>query len=63
MQEVRSGGSYISQSDLRLHFGLGSATQCSLEVRWPTGEMEKIGAVPLNKIIMITEGKGITSRS
>jgi hypothetical protein len=63
MQEVRSGGSYISQSDLRLHFGLGSATQCSLEVRWPAGQVEKIGAAPLNRIITITEGNGITSRS
>ena len=63
MQEVRSGGSYISQSDLRLHFGLANATRCSLEVRWPTGEVEKIGTAPLNKTITITEGKGITSRS
>jgi len=63
MQEVHSGGSYISQSDLRLHFGLASAKRCSLEVRWPTGQTEKIGDAPLNKIVTITEGKGITSRS
>jgi ASPIC/UnbV protein len=39
--EVRSGGSYISQSDFRLHFGLGSAEKIeSLEVRWPSGKVE-----------------------
>jgi enediyne biosynthesis protein E4 len=63
MGEVRSGGSYISQSDLRLHFGLANAKTCSLEVRWPTGQTEKFESAPVNKIITITEGKGITSRS
>src|SRR5512133_4378308 len=39
--EVRSGGSYISQSDFRLHFGLGSAVKIeSQEVRWPSGKVE-----------------------
>ncbi len=60
MQEVRSGGSYISQSDLRLHFGLGEAKECSLEVRWPTGQVETFNNPPLNRIIGIVEGKGIT---
>jgi hypothetical protein len=59
MQEVRSGGSYISQSDLRLHFGLGTARQCALEVRWPTGQVEKYKDVAADKIIRIVEGKGI----
>ncbi len=63
MAEVRSGGSYISQSDLRLHFGLAGAKKCLLEVRWPSGQTEKIGGAPINRIITITEGKGITSRS
>ena len=59
MQEVRSGGSYISQSDLRLHFGLGSAKQCSLEIRWPSGQTDKVADAPVNKIITIVEGKGV----
>jgi hypothetical protein len=63
MQEVRSGGSYISQSDLRLHFGLGTARQCALEVRWPTGQVEKYKDVAADKIIRIVEGKGIAARS
>lgn len=60
MQEVRSGGSYISQSDLRLHFGLAGAKECALEVRWPTGQVEKYAGVRANRIIKIVEGKGIT---
>src|SRR5579883_2288074 len=40
MQEVRSGGSYLSQSDMRLHFGLGDAKECALEIRWPGGLVE-----------------------
>jgi enediyne biosynthesis protein E4 len=60
MQEVRSGGSYISQSDLRLHFGLGEAAQCSLEVQWPTGQVETFPNPPVNKILTIVEGQGIT---
>ncbi|MFZ0593659.1 MAG: CRTAC1 family protein [Bryobacteraceae bacterium] len=59
MQEVRSGGSYISQSDFRLHFGLAAAKQCSLEIRWPTGKVEKIPDPPVNRIVTIVEGKGI----
>ena len=35
MDEVRSGGSYISQSDLRAHLGLGAANSAEIEVRWP----------------------------
>jgi enediyne biosynthesis protein E4 len=59
MQEVRSGGSYISQSDFRLHFGLAAAKQCSLEIRWPTGKVERIPNAPVNRIVTIVEGKGI----
>ncbi|MDQ1470525.1 MAG: enediyne biosynthesis protein [Bryobacterales bacterium] len=58
IQEVRSGGSYLSQSDLRLHFGLGDTTHCSLEIRWPNGGIEKIADVPANQILTITEGRG-----
>ena len=43
MCEVEAGGSYLSQNDLRLHFGLGSdETIESLEIRWSDGETEKI---------------------
>jgi hypothetical protein len=60
--EVRSGGSYLSQNDLRLHFGLGSAQRIeSVEVRWPSGEIEKLGSLSADAIYTIVEGKGIAS--
>ncbi|MGO9402286.1 MAG: CRTAC1 family protein [Terriglobales bacterium] len=58
--EVRGGASYLSQNDLRLHFGLGSAaTIDSVEVRWPTGKTESFKDVAADKIYTITEGQGI----
>jgi len=57
--EVRSGGSYISQNDLRVHFGLGSAENADLEVRWPSGVVDKVPGVSANQVVVITEGKGI----
>lgn len=59
LDEVRSGGSYYSQSDLRLHFGLGrSARVKSLEVRWPSGGSETLKDLPVNRIIRIREQTG-----
>ena len=55
--EVRSGGSYISQSDLRVHFGLGKAATADIEVRWPSGQVDKLSAVKANQVITVTEGK------
>ncbi len=60
MQEVRSGGGYISQSDFRLHFGLGTATKAgSIEVRWPSGLVERFANVEGNRVVKIREGSGI----
>ncbi len=56
MAEVRSGGSYASQSDLRLHFGVGSARRVRLEVRWPSGQVDVLDDVPVNRVITVTEG-------
>ncbi len=64
--EVHSGGSYLSQNDLRLHFGLGSAkTVDSLEVRWPSGLVQKIPgkSLSLDKQYYILEGKGLVNAS
>ena len=55
--EVRSGGSYISQSDLRVHFGLGKAVTADIEVRWPSGQVDKLSAVKANQVVTVTEGK------
>lgn len=63
MDEVRSGDSYISQSDLRLHFGLERRTRVdSIEVRWPSGNIDKVSAVGANKILTIREGKGLVDQ-
>jgi hypothetical protein len=61
--EVHSGGSYLSQNDLRLHFGLGSATRTdSIEVRWPSGAVDKIGSLEADHFYSILEGHGVVAR-
>jgi hypothetical protein len=61
MDEVRSGSSVMSQSDLRLHFGLGKAQTVDLiEVKWPTTQkIERFTQVKANQILTIREGSGI----
>ena len=59
IDEVRSGGNHISQSDYRLNFGLGRATSASIEVRWPDGKPEIFDAIPANRWTVIRQGKGI----
>ncbi len=59
LAERRSGGSYISQNDKRLHFGLEKRTKVdSIEVRWPNGTVEKFSSIPANTFISIREGEG-----
>jgi hypothetical protein len=59
VDEVRSGGSYLSQSDLRVHFGLGAYTgTVSVEVRWPNGKEQRFEGVATGKIVTLTEGTG-----
>ena len=61
--EVRSGDSYISQSDLRLHFGLERRTKIDLiEIRWPSGTVDKITDAKVNKMITVKEGQGIVEQ-
>jgi hypothetical protein len=59
MDEVRSGGSYLSQSDLRVHFGLGSATQANIEIQWPSGQVDKYENVRANRVVTATEALGL----
>ena len=55
--ERRSGDSYLSHSDARLHFGLGTRTTVdSIEVRWPNGAVQRFGEIPANTFIKIVEG-------
>jgi hypothetical protein len=59
VDEVRSGSSYNSSSDLRLHFGLGTETSVKIiEVRWPNGKSESFPEPQLDRIITLIEGKG-----
>jgi hypothetical protein len=60
IDEVRSGGSYISQNDLRIHFGIGKAEQVDLlEIRWPSGQVDTIKDVKSNQLIFVKEGEGV----
>src|SRR5580658_9275901 len=57
--DVMSGGSYISSSDQRPHFGLGEAmTVDEIEVHWPSGKVEKFAASGVDRILTLTEGTG-----
>jgi len=60
IDEVRSGGGYLSQSDLRVHFGIGKAAKIDvLELRWPSGLIETLKDIPANQLIYVKEGEGI----
>jgi hypothetical protein len=57
---VKTGSSYLSQSELPVTFGLGSATRVSgIEVAWPAGRVEMFPGAPANRPVTVQEGKGI----
>ncbi|MEP6756066.1 MAG: CRTAC1 family protein [Chthonomonadales bacterium] len=57
-QMVKGGNSYLSQSDRRLLFGLGKATQAeSIEIQWPLGSVQSIGITKSDQAITLTEPK------
>lgn len=59
-EEIRSGGSYISQNDLRIHFGLGQSLKAdSIEIRWNSGKVEVLKDVAADKFYTVLEGEGI----
>jgi hypothetical protein len=54
--EVRSGGSYLSQNDLRLHFGLGAAGHIdSIQISWPSGVRQTLRNQPCDRVLVIRE--------
>jgi hypothetical protein len=55
VQEVRSGGGYLSQCDLRLHFGLGPNERADVEVRWPSGITQSLKQAAANQVVRIVE--------
>jgi hypothetical protein len=62
--EVRSGGSYLSQNDLRVHFGLGQARKIdSVEIRWPSGKLDKLSDLAPDQFYSALEGSGLVEAS
>jgi hypothetical protein len=60
IDEVRSGGSYISQNDLRIHFGIGKAEKVDLlEIRWPSGQIDTLKDIKAKQLVYVKEGQGI----
>jgi enediyne biosynthesis protein E4 len=63
VDEVRSGSSFISNNDMRVHFGLGAATKIdSVEVRWPSGLVENFSQISTDKFNELKEGTGIAAK-
>jgi hypothetical protein len=61
-EEIHSGGSYLSQNDLRVHFGLNQATKIdSLEIRWPSGKVETLKDLEADKFYSALEGQGVVA--
>lgn len=61
-QEVRSGGGFISQSDLRVHFGLGKSERAErIVIRWPNGLVETLKDLPANQYYVVREASGVDS--
>jgi hypothetical protein len=59
-RDVKTGSSYLSQNDVRVHVGLGAATMADVvEVKWPDGRIETIRNVAANQLITIREGEGL----
>ena len=60
VKEVKGSYSYLSQSDLRVSFGLGDRTTADVvEIRWPSGEMERLHGIAANQFLTVVEGRGI----
>ncbi len=63
VDEVRSGGSYYSQNDLRVHFGLGKTAKVkTLEIKWLSGAVDTINDVAANQVVYVKEGTGVVKR-
>ena len=59
-QDVISGGSYASQNDMTLHFGLGAATTVDkVEIKWPGGTVESVSVTGVDRKLTVIEGKGV----
>jgi hypothetical protein len=62
-KEIRSGEGFISQSDLRVHFGLGKAEKAeTVLIRWPSGLVERLKDLEANRYYAVREGRGVDSK-
>jgi hypothetical protein len=58
--EIHRGGSYLSQNDLRVHFGIGAANRIdSVEIRWPSGKIETLSGLAADRLYSVLEGQVI----
>ena len=56
---MNPGGSYLSHSDVRVHFGLGKAEHLErIEVRWPDGQGEEFPGGPVDRHLLLRKGEG-----
>jgi hypothetical protein len=63
-EEVRSGGSYLSQNDLRVHFGLAQGKKIdSVEIHWPSGKLEKLTDLAPDHLYSVLEGSGLVDEA
>ena len=64
VEQSKGGMGYMSASDPRIHFGLGRRTKIdSLEITWPSGQVDKLASIPVDHIIAVREGVGIVPRN
>ena len=58
---VKTGSSYLSQSELPLTFGLGTASKVEqVEIRWPSGQVDRLGPQDAGQTLVVVEAKGVT---
>jgi ASPIC and UnbV len=63
VEQAKGGMGYMSASDPRIHFGLGKRTKVeTLEIIWPSGQLDRLTNVPSDQIIAVKEGVGIVAR-
>jgi hypothetical protein len=64
VEQAKGGMGYMSASDPRIHFGLGKRAKIeSLEITWPSGKIDRLTDVPVNKILAVREGTGIVPKN
>jgi len=64
VEQAKGGMGYMSANDPRILFGLGKRTKIeSLEITWPSGQVDRLTNIPIDQIIAVKEGTGIVPRN